>query len=144
MAIMMSTIKIMGGENMQLLETTFSNLESEQKEGKLVIEIKITTTETGKYKLYMLAHSYEPLTRYIFVRNVNTGEYGVRELTENNVYKDDDSLNDEYLEKTYEFVYMSEAYEDIITKIDETLRKVDEYRKKVRERVISKNFIALI
>jgi len=129
---------------MQILETTFNSLQPQQREDKLLIEIKIATTETGRYKLTMVSNAYDGLTHYVFVKNNGTGEYFVREITQNNVYEDEDSLNQKYLKSTYEFVYYSETYEDIISKMNEVLQKVSEYRKKVREKVLRKNFVALI
>jgi len=141
---MMSTIKIMGGDVMQVLEISSDKVNQEMKKDKLVIRIIVYSTKRGSYKLEMYATANDGFTDKIFVKDNYYDEYEVRKINTNDCYIHEKIYSDDNKKITNQFFYEAETLEEIFNKMHEVLRYVKESRERVRAKNYYKEFTALV
>jgi len=105
---------------------------------RLLLQVTIEKTETGRYKLHMkVLDAYDKYTQKIFVWNVNNNTVKVRDVVNVNnnyfyEYVDEEDYNQQAVD-WYNEVF--ETYEEAYNKMLEILRKIKENREKVRSNV---------
>ena len=109
---------------------TDEKLSEQEKEGKLVLEVKVNSDEDGRIKVEIYADAYDSLTEFVFLAYKDCwGEEkeGVRHV-KNGVYTECDEC---YPISSLLLEYDNE--EDAIENVKKIIKEVAMYRKEVRK-----------